>query len=191
MIPLLLFPLIFVACASPAQVSKTQSAPQPCAFTFGSKTLSWTKMDNIEALGLKKQIGKTTLPPKFEAFSIDEKELNAFLKAAKAGSTDARKMSFPLPLATGCITFSITPSGILSDSLALRFPELISLKGVAINNQRITARIDYSKATKLKAALTTGNQVYLISAWPGTSGYYYLLYKKEDAGYEKIPYQHY
>lgn len=188
---LLLSACLLTACGSTEGMKQRKTDEEvACSFAFGNRNLSWRPVLNIPAIGLEPHIGNANLPSKFEAYVIDGAGLDAFLKAAKAGQPEAGILRFPLPEDAGCPAFTLSASETMSEALSKKFPDLISLKGLPEENKTAALRLDYD-GKKMEAEITWEGHIYYLSPWPGKNGIYYLLYKKEDAGFEKKPFHPY
>ena len=177
-----------LACGSTESMRQAEAAGRTdCSFDFGSKTLRWRPVLNLKEIALSPQVGNTHLPSEFETYMIDGPDLDAFLKAAKAGQPAAHIIRLPLPEHAGCPLFKLSSSGTMTETLSQKFPDLISLKGLPEEHTAAALRLDYD-GKKMEAEITWGGHIYYLSPWPGEDGIYYLLYKKEDAGFEKKPF---
>lgn len=181
---------LVIACGSTEGMKQQETAEEStCSFAFGVRRLVWHPVLNTAA-ALEPHIGNTSLPSKFETYIIDGTDLDAFLKAAQAGQPDARIIRLPLPENEGCPAFYLSASGTMSEALSKKFPDLISMKGLSKENKTAALRLDYD-GKKMEAEITWAGHTYYLSPWPGKDGIYYLLYKKEDAGFEKKPFHPY
>jgi len=178
------------ACGAAAGIGGSQEVSGfRCSFTYKRVTLSWVKQESPQQLGLEPRVGEAKLPLKFDVYSISNRDLDVFMKAAKSQDSSAEMINLPLP-GGSCYSYRLQPSEIMPEPLAQKFPELISLKGYATEDKAATVRLDYD-GKKLQAEITRNGHIYYLAPWPGKEGTYYLLYKKEDAGFEKRPFRPY
>ncbi len=181
---------LLTACAGSrslqAQSGKEAADPNVCTSTLGNHRLQWTFQDDVSELGLIGAVGNNKLPAKFQVFATDPQALKLYLTATNSADQTS-PIALPLSEGVGCQVFEVGTSGTMSPELAAKFPNLISLKGQAPNQAGADARIDFD-GEKMEAQLNWEGQTYIISPWPSSSGtIYYLVYKKEDSGREKIP----
>jgi hypothetical protein len=182
---------LLMACSSTGRLRQQETASVPgCSFDFNARTLRWRAILNLQEIALEPRVGNTRLPSKFEVYAIDLSDLDSFLKAVQAGGADMYAMRLPLPGQGGCPAFKLRSSGAMSEALSRKFPDLISLKGLSGENRNAALRLDYD-GEKMEAEIRWEGQVYYLSPWPGKGGIYYLLYRKEDAGFEKKPFHPY
>lgn len=168
-----------------AQGKKAQSV---CGITVRGKAAAWQKITTTTHLKLKPASGTAKLPAAYTIYTIEEKQLKEFLKAAKSAPDGTLQIAIPLPGGLGCTAFVLANAQTMAAELAARYPELVSLKGQAVTNPNGgLLRLDYN-GTDLRAEVTWNGTVYLLSTWNSGKQKYYLVYKKEDAGIEKNPY---
>lgn len=158
-----------------------------CSFSAENKSLDWLRIEDVAKLKLEPTIRKTQLPTKFSAYLLNEKDLKAFLKSA---NQEGKSTIASIPIENKCIQFKLSQSRTMSKELAARFPDIISLKGISTSSETVSVRIDY-KEDNFKAEINDNGKIYFIDTWSGEGRNYFLIYKKEDAGYEKIPHKSY
>lgn len=172
---------LFTSCATTAQIDNNNIKANICSFLDSSKVITWEQIMDASKLELKPTIRQTKLPSKFTVYKINENDLKAFLKSVSQATSPVTMF---VPLYSDCIPFKISPSGTMTKELAAKFPDIISLKGTAVNAELTTVRIDY-KEDNLEMEIHDQGQVYLMETWPGKDGNYFLLFNKNDAGYSK------
>lgn len=181
---LLLSGLILViqseGCAQTTAGNNKQSA---CSITAAGKTTTWLPVTAIKKLKLQPLAGKAKLPTQYSVYTISEKQLKDFLMAAKKAPDNSIVIALPLA-ALGCKEFALANANTMSAGLAAKYPELVSLKGFAKEDNNASLRLDYDGAD-LRAEITWGGTIYLLSPWKSGKKKYYLVYKKEDAGIER------
>lgn len=177
--------LVLNACGTSAQLSSTP-ASQLCTFNFGETSIQWKELSEVRNIDLKSLSGSAKLPLEFEVYEVDSFLLDSFLLAAQQMKNSAKTIRFPLPM--GCVSFSIVSSKLLSPELASKFPDLVSLKGTSQDQEDLSCRIDYHRGN-LKVEFNHQGEIYFLDTWRGKTRSYYLTYKKENAGYEKLPFE--
>lgn len=125
------------------------------------------------------------LPKKYSVYQVDNNKLNEAFKKIKDGHGGT--LNFPIP-GNGCQAFTLVESGTLSKELAAKYPEIISLKGQALQNAANDARVDYN-GKQLQVEINWDGEVYYITPWIEKGKLWYLLSSKKDTGYEKVPYE--
>lgn len=184
-----LLPLLglYIALAIPlyAQRSAPVREGYDCTLVQNGITLKWTKVTATAGLKLPARQGNALLPRKYQIYTTPTGKLKAFMEATGKKHTD---VILPFSEEPGCQVFSVQPSGTMSPELAAKFPELISLKGVARADKNATLRLDYN-GSELNAEIIWKGVSYIIAPWKKGSRTYYLLYKKEDSGTEKKPFR--
>lgn len=182
--PLIFISILFLGCGTTAQITSSNSSLN-CSFDAQQKSIQWISIDKQENLNLKSFIRKTKLPDKFTIYQLNI-NIEPFLKSIINHSAATL---VNVPLEDSCITFLVTDANTMSPELAKKYPDIYSLKGIAADNSQNSIRINYNDKN-LKMEINKAGQIYFLDTWKGKNGFYYLLYKKEDAGYEKdqIPY---
>ena len=164
-----------------AQSSKTSTTAN-CSHSSNGQKVIWTKVSNIKKLKLPATIGQKKLPTKYSVYTVNQAQLKKVMQAAKSANSTKQIV---LPATDGnCIVFAIENSSTMSPELAAKFPELASLKGTAVTDKNVTARIDYDGST-LSAEVNQMSKIYFLAPWKKGKKTYYLVYNKEDAGIPK------
>lgn len=168
-----------------AQSMERGTNPEICSSNASGHELQWVFQPDVTQLHLLSEIGQNKLPSKFQVYSIDEQQLKLYLMVANNEGKQT-PMALPLSEGVGCQVFELSSSGTMSSELAVKYPQLISLKGgSAAHNGDV--RIDFD-GTKMEGLVNWDGQTFMISPWSSSSGArFYLVYKKEDSGQKKIP----
>lgn len=181
--------LLFLGSCGVQQNLSTYREATPCLLDYSRNQLVWTPLVGEDTPDLQ-QVGTTQLPSRFQAFRLDQDSLIAYFRQWQSDSTDTIRLALPLPDAPFCLGFDMIASGTLSEALSRKYPEIITLKGVATDGRRADARIDFD-GKHLAAELRLHYKTYILSAWPAKSGArgetVYLLYLKTDSGVERKP----
>lgn len=181
---IMFYSLLFLmsSCAATEQLQGYERA-NICSFLDNGKEIKWEQLMDPSKLNLKPTVRQTKLPTKFSVYQANEGDLKHFLQKVNQG---AEPVIMFIPVKDQCIAFKVVPSGTMSKELAAKFPDVVSLKGSSVGSELVSIRIDY-KEDNLKMEINDHGQIYLMETWPGKDGNYFLLFNKEDAGYEKTP----
>ncbi len=176
--------LIVQGKSATAQTAGTSNGQHTCSITVHGKTAAWQHITATRKLKLQPRSGTAKLPTRFTVYTINEKQLKDFLKAAKQAPDHSMQMALPLSEGQDCASFLLANANTMSAGLAAKYPELVSLKGTAGDDSNALLRLDYD-GTDLRAEITRSGTIYLIAPWKSGKKKYYLVYKKEDAGIER------
>lgn len=176
------FLFLLSSCVSTAQIEQINKANM-CSFLDKGTEIHWEQIINTSKLNLTPKVRQTKLPLKYSVYQVNEQDLKAFLLAAQR-STEPLIMF--IPVNNECISFKVAASGTMSKELAAKFPDLVSLKGMATHKQGTSVRIDYTDGN-LKMEIQDNGQVYLMETWTGKVQNYFLIFDKNDADYIKTP----
>lgn len=182
---MLLLSGLFLAIQSEgsAQTASGSNRQSACSITAGGKTTTWSPVTAVKKLKLQPVAGKAKLPTQYSVYTINEKQLKDFLMAAKNAPDNSAELALPLA-ALGCKQFALANANTMSAGLAAKYPELVSLKGFAKEDNNASLRLDYD-GSSLRAEITWGGTIYLLSPWKSGKKKYYLVYKRDDAGIER------
>jgi hypothetical protein len=175
------FLIVFAMPGALAQKSGAQTLA--CNLRSGNIELQWMKINNAKSLKLPAKSGSAKLPNTFSVFTTNAATLKKYMMSLKKNGGE---IILPAPGQMSCVNFNVMNSGTMSPQLAAKFPELVSLKGMATNDKTATVRLDYD-GVNLNAEMAFGGVPYIISPWKKGTFTYYLLYKKEDSGVERKP----
>lgn len=170
-----------------AQAAAPKSKPGTCGIVSHSKVVDWVNISNVKKIKLPPKSGQRKLPLHYLVYTTNEKQLKDFLVAVKSQPTVHFEIALPSP-DFACHIFSLTNSGTMSEALAAKFPELVSLKGISREDKSSGLRLDYDGKT-MNAEVTWMGKTYFIAPWEKGKKVYYLVYKKEDTGIEKRPFE--
>jgi hypothetical protein len=179
---LLVFVAFFFHGNLNAQTSQQKSI-MACNSRMGNVELQWVKIQNVKSLKLPAKKGTAKLPLKYAVFTVNGPALKRYMMSLKE-----KPGSIVLPVGGDllCIEAYVTNSGTMSEALAAKFPQLVSLKGNGVRDKSVTVRLDYD-GTALNAEIISAGTSYIIEPWKKGSTIYYLLFKKEDSGVERKP----
>jgi hypothetical protein len=166
------------------QTPGSGSGQHTCNMVVNGKTTSWQRITATKKLKLQPVSGKSKLPARYSVYTINDKQLKDFLMAVKKAPDNTIEIALPLSAAEDCKRFALANANTMAPGLAARYPELISLKGFAAEDKNAGLRLDYD-GSDLRAEITWGGTIYLLSPWKSGKKKYYLVYKKEDAGIER------
>lgn len=166
-----------VAQGSFAQQSKRSFICKDEKAAFKSQ---WALIDDVKSLKLK-PTGKFKLPKQFDVFKVSSNHLNQYLTDLR---TKGGTLELPVPNASvsggfDCVTFKMENSGTMSPELNAKYPQLVSLKGYALENKTNLIRYDYD-GTSQKISITWNGINYLYTPYISNNKTYYLLFKKID-----------
>lgn len=170
-----------------AQAVSPKNKSGACGIVSHSKVLSWTPVSAIKKIKLPSRNGQRKLPLQYLVYTTNEKQLKDFLMAVQSQPSVPYEIALPSP-GSACHVFALSNSGTMSAALSAKFPELVSLKGIAKEDKSAALRLDYD-GKEMSAEITRMGKVYFISPWKKGKKVYYLVYKKEDAGIEKRPFE--
>ncbi len=181
---------LLVSCKSMAQkksdkaeVAMTNETVAQCS-TSGDFPLDMVPVNNVRLTPAATKKGPQ-LPKKYVVYTINNEQMRAFFQSLK--SAGHGHINLPVP-GQGCQAFHVENSGTMSEALAAKFPEIVSLKGTAQNNKAGSVRVDYD-GKKLKAEITWENRIYYIQPWEENGTLWYVLSDRKDTGYEKQPFE--
>lgn len=177
---------VYSACVILSWMSYTGFAQKAketfiCKDEGASYSNQWTLVKDIKSLRLKPQSGSFKLPEKYKVFIVTSAHLNNRLtELRKNGGT----LELPVPDTTvnggfNCVTFKMENSGTMSPELNAKYPEIISLKGVALKNKNNTIRYDYNGTAQNISVMWNGAN-YLYMPYKSNNKIYYLLFNKLD-----------
>lgn len=180
--------IFFVSCKSMAQKNNnvviSKSSEKISCSNTGKFPLDIYSIYGVRLHQSKKE-NAPKLPKAYTVYRIDNNQLKPFFKSLKENNGGL----INLPVSdTTCLTFTLSNSEVMSPSLAKKYPDIVSLKGHTTDNNANSLRLDYD-GKKMKAEITRNNEVYFITPWQEGDTIYYLLYNKNDAGYEKVPFE--
>lgn len=180
--------ILLSACVGMKQKLASESSQNPlCHFFAGRLDISWVSVYDVRELNLPLTRGADSLPKKFIAFKINTQSLNSFLTGLDGLPYEKRIISFPVDGGNSCLSFHLEPSGLMSEALQKKYPNIKSFKGLSSEDPTAQLRLDFDGRT-IQAAITHHNKTELITPWEDKAGVlYYLLYNKEAAGYPHIP----
>ncbi len=159
-----------------------------CSIKQNGIMLSWKHITATGKLKLPSKQASAQLPRKYSVYITDAAKLRKFLSAIKNNANTQTEIVLPLSEQSGCAAFQVIPSGTLSPELSKKFPQLVSLKGTAVQDKNTSVRLDYN-GSELNAEILQGGVSYIIAPWKKGKKTYYLVYKKEDSGVEKKPFE--
>jgi hypothetical protein len=169
----ILFFVVFTFCSYSCKVKKN-------ATTSISKSSIWTLLDASKL----NQIGDS-LPKKFIAYQLDEEALR---KAIATDSIGKRKVvSFPTP-DSSFTNYSIAETQVMAPALAAKYPLLKSYEGVEVANRLNRLRADFNEQS-FHAQFVSLSGEYFISPIGKQELNYYLVFRKEDAPFRKVPFE--
>ncbi|WP_198666820.1 hypothetical protein [Taibaiella helva] len=175
--------LLAVSLPYPAKVSAQQQVSAKgavCSVKEEGLTLTWNQVKTPAILRLPARYGSVTLPKTFSVYIVNEKSLQRYLAmAGKRGNTPTT-IHLPSLSDQECIRFKVISSGTLSPELAAKFPGLVSLKGLGIDDISASVRIDYDGKV-MNAEIRQQDRYYIIAPWKKGNKTYYVVYRKEDA----------
>lgn len=152
-----------------------------CKDVINASTVRWTLIDDPKALKLPAKSNNIQLPKKYDVFSVTAINLGEYCTYLRENSGS---ITLPVPDTTGftgfrCISFTMQNSGTMSAALNAKYPEIVSLKGYAVNSRSNTIRFDYDGKSMNISVIWNGIN-YLYVPYRSKSKTYYLLYKKVD-----------
>jgi hypothetical protein len=123
--------------------------------------------------------GKQTLNPvTFKAYVLQTAALRERLFALKEDPAQGEVIDLPTP-GGGSRSFRIWQSSIMEPALAAKYADIRTFTAEAIDDRRVTAKIDISPAG-FHAMVFNGNNTYFIDPYSDTEDGNYLVYFKKD-----------
>ena len=128
---------------------------------------------------------KDSLPKKFLAYRLDEEGLR---KLVAVDSTRLKAaVEFPMPDGS-FVTYSIIEVQVMSPALAAKYPKFKTYEGVDLANSANRVRIDFNNKN-FHAYFMTLTGEYFIAPVDGDEKNYYMVFKKEDSPFPKLPFE--
>ncbi len=175
--------LLVAGCGTTRNNISGKAASGQCAsipYVREEPVLSWQKAE------MPREIADT-LPARFRSYKIDAVQLDSFFSYSRKPGLRS-SFSVPLPEPLGCQYFEVSNAGIMDMELAERYPRIISLKGNAVNDRSADVRVDYD-GNHMRAQITWGATVYLVSPVQTKGGTVYIVYQKQDSREVKEPFE--
>lgn len=170
MLCLTLFCLVFMQSSCSNEVTKTTSrSPQ-----------IWTLVANNEI----KQ-SKDSLPKSFLTYQLNENELRKQLKHDSLQPKVLVKL--PLPDST-MAEFSIIEVQVMSPALAAKYPSFKTYEGIETTNRANRVRLDFNDKN-FHAYFITNSGEYYIAPVDGDEKNLYMVFRKEDSPFPKLPFE--
>lgn len=124
------------------------------------------------------------LPKKYIQYKVSQDTLRALFNYLK--TSDGRG-GIILPIGRHCEAFNLKRSGAMSAALQSKYPDLISVQGQGVSNKASDVRLDWNG--ELRGQITYNGEIYFITPVAGNNGGMYIVYKKEDSGEVKQPFE--
>lgn len=124
------------------------------------------------------------LPKKYLEYRVSPDTLKAFfsfLRIQKNGG-------IILPVNGRCEPFSLKISGAMPVALQDKFPDLVSLQGVGVNNKSADLRLDWD-GKQMKGQISINGSIFYLTPLQGNKEVVYIVYKREDSGEIKQPFE--
>lgn len=140
--------------------------------------------EEVKAADVVPEAG-TALPVKYRPYRTNADTLRGFFRMA-AGS--GKRLAIILPVTNGCEAFQMRPSGAMSPELSARYPDMVSLQGNGTANKTADLRLDWDGSVA-RGQLTYNETIYFLEPVRTKAGILYLMYRKDDAGTAKQPFE--
>lgn len=159
------------ACSSSRQ-SAHNGGTRVCAGRDQSNGIQWWMVDKNVLAGYSAM----PLPSDYQVYSLDAKELKRFFSVAD----DNKSTLFFVPVGNkpNCVQYDISRSEILPDSLKMKFPQLVSLKGKGTGGDDI--RLDYD-GNVLQGQIISDGEMYYITPLNHNGKTFHMVYKRSDS----------
>ncbi len=128
-----------------------------------------------------------TLPVHFKGYAINAGQLDSFFSYSRRPGLRA-SFSVPLPAPLGCQYFEVSNADNMVGGLPDKYPHIVSLKGHAVNDRSASVRVDYD-GYHMRAEITWGSAVYLVTPVQTKSGTVHIVYHKKDSREIKEPFE--
>ena len=116
-------------------------------------------------------------PSSYKIVTLNQEAIKQMLASVKTSNSTAL-IQLPTPEGTQ-IQFNITSNGLLPKSLQERYPDIMTFTGVAISDNNIVTRIDYT-SHGFHAMVMDGDNTYFIDPYSNVADGYYTVYYKKD-----------
>ncbi len=117
-------------------------------------------------------------PVSYKTYVLQTNALRTRLFALKEDPAQGEVIDLPTPEG-GSLSFRIWQSSMMEPALAAKYPDIKTFTAEAVNNKRITAKIDMSPAG-FHAMIFDGNNTYFIDPFSDAEDGNYLVYFKRD-----------
>jgi len=144
------------------------------SFAAEGKNL-WTRAEASSVTREK----KATDPLKYMVYAADEASLKQQLFSVTNNPNAGQVVTLPQPDGT-MRDFRVWRSGLLPEKLAARYPSLRTFNAVAVDDRKVTAKLDYT-GDGFHAMIFDGKNVSFVDPADNShSGYYMAHYKKDE-----------
>ena len=117
-------------------------------------------------------------PNHFLVYTLDETSLKRMLWNLSSDQAEAIVLSLPLP--NGSFRdFRVWQTSLMPDELAAKYPGIKSFTGVAVDDQRVTAKLDYT-LFGFDAMVFDGENTSFIDPYDNYSDGFYMVHYKRD-----------
>ncbi len=117
-------------------------------------------------------------PDNFRVFSLNNEFMKSFLFALSDNVKAAQTIELPAPDGS-YRSFAVWQSHMMEPALEREYPDVRTFTAYALNNQRVTVKIDFS-STGFHAMIFDGRGTYFIDPYSKENDGYYICYYKRD-----------
>ena len=117
-------------------------------------------------------------PTKFQVFTVDETSLKLQMWNLTEDPNDGIIVTLPLPDGT-YRDFKVWQSSMMPEELAARYPEIKTFTGVAVSDQRVTAKLDFT-VYGFHAMIFDGDNTCFVDPYDNFHDGFYMAHYKSD-----------
>lgn len=140
---------------------------------IGTSMWSAVPLDKAPAKSLLR-----TPPSKYLVYSLNVAAMRAQLWGLTANAANTANMKLPMPDGT-LREFKVWESSMMPASLAAQFPNIKTFTAEAVNDARVTAKIDFTEFG-FHSVVFDGEQVAFIDPYDNLNDGYYVVHYKAD-----------
>jgi hypothetical protein len=117
-------------------------------------------------------------PESFRILTASENVLKSWLETAPSDYTHGITISLPLPQG-GYQAFKVWETTMMEEPLAIKYPGIRTYTAEAVDNHRITAKLDYTPFG-FHAMIYNGDKSFMIDPYAATASGAYIVYYRKD-----------
>lgn len=154
-----------------------------CSTSFGQSVTTSVRDKDVWHNVLKEEAPATSLmrfhPKAFQVFQLDEATMKS--KLFQLPSDPTQSQVFSLPMGNGSYReFRVWQAPMMPDELASKYPDIKTFNAVAVDDQRVTAKLDFT-LFGFHAMVFENGGISLIDPFDNLhDGYYFAHYKKDE-----------
>src|SRR6185437_2076651 len=143
------------------------------SYAFNGNNWQQVNINNIQTQG-----SRILHPDHYLVYSLNISALQAQLSSISDNPSNAETISLPMPDGT-YKDFKLWQSHIMPAEMEARYPEIRTYTAYEVNNQNITAKIDFT-LRGFHAMIYDGNNTAFIDPYTNINDGYYICYYSHD-----------